>query len=86
MFRDATLNAAQEGNQAMDDQKDKLLKSILKIKEEMVSLGYSPSEIEYFIQKVSTKKLNQLDVEELQLVQIALRRHLDIAQKCMNVL
>jgi|GEM_PF-1165457 len=86
MFRNATLNAAQEGDQAMEDQKDKLLKNILKIKEEMVSLGYSPSEIEYFIQKVSTKKLNQLDVEELQSVQIALRRHLDIAQKCMNVL
>lgn len=70
----------------MEDQKDKLLKNILKIKEEMVSLGYSPSEIEYFIQKVSTKKLNQLDVDELQSVQIALQRHLDLAQKCMNVL
>ncbi len=86
MFRNATLNAAQEGDQAMEDQKDKLLKNILKIKEEMVSLGYSPSEIEYFIQKVSTKKLNQLDVDELQSVQIALQRHLDLAQKCMNVL
>jgi Holliday junction resolvasome RuvABC DNA-binding subunit len=86
MFRDATLNAAQETDQAMEDQRETLLESIIKIKEEMVSLGYSPSEIEYFIQKVSTKKLNQLDVEELQLVQIALRRHLDIAQKCMNVL
>ncbi len=86
MFRDATLNAAQETGQAMEDQRETLLESIIKIKEEMVSLGYSPSEIEYFIQKVSTKKLNQLDVEELQSVQIALRRHLDIAQKCMNVL
>lgn len=86
MFRDATLNAAQENNQAMDDQKEILLESIIKIKEEMVSLGYSPSEIDYFIQKVTTKKLNQLDVEELQSVQIALHRHLDIAKKCMNVL
>jgi len=86
MFRDAILNAAQENHQDMDDQRETLLESIIEIKEEMVSLGYSPSEIEYFIQKVTTKKLNQLDVDELQSVQIALHRHLDIAKKCMNVI
>lgn len=60
-------------------------KSILNLKNQLISIGYNPGEVDYLVKKFGNSKgLNELGPEELQELKKALQAQLDIARKCIG--
>lgn len=57
------------------------------IKEQLVGLGYQPSEVEYFVKNFAgINDLSRLDEAELQQLSKKLQHQLEIARKCREMI
>jgi len=71
--------------EAGDSGREKLINIIDSLKEQLVLLGYNRSEVDYIVQKYAGGKVSELPLDNLCKLEKALKGHLDIANKCMNV-
>lgn len=62
------------------------IERIKDLKDQMSSIGYNPSEVDYLIMSLSNgENISNLDAKELKKIEIAIESHLDFAKKCIKL-